>query len=75
MRRVFSWLLLAWLGFGLSTSVLAQSGYGPDELDQLVAPVALYPDPLLSTVISAATQPDQVAAAAQAGSRPASQLP
>jgi hypothetical protein len=33
-------------------------------LDQLLAPVALYPDPLLGLVLAAATEPDQVQAAA-----------
>lgn len=31
-----------------------------DELDALVAPIALYPDPLLAQVLGAATYPDQV---------------
>ncbi len=39
--------------------------FTPDELDNLVAPVALYPDPLLAQVLLAATFPDQLAEAAQ----------
>lgn len=34
-----------------------------DELHSLVAPIALYPDPLLAQVLTAATFPDQVAVA------------
>lgn len=34
-----------------------------DQLDQLVAPFALYPDPLVAQVLTASTYPDQVAAA------------
>src|ERR1700677_1893093 len=34
-----------------------------EQLDQLVAPFALYPDPLVAQVLVAATYPDQVAAA------------
>src|SRR5262245_4702177 len=34
------------------------------ELETLVAPIALYPDPLLAQVLPAATYPDQVAEAA-----------
>jgi hypothetical protein len=48
-----------------------QSGYSgqgvpltADELQQLVAPIALYPDALVAQVLAAATFPDQVAAAA-----------
>jgi hypothetical protein len=35
------------------------------ELQQLVAPIALYPDPILADVLPAATYPDQVQQAAQ----------
>src|SRR5271154_122748 len=48
----------------------AQSGYSgqgvpltPDELQQLAAPIALYPDALVAQVLAAATFPDQIAAA------------
>jgi hypothetical protein len=37
----------------------------PDELDSLVAPIALYPDSLLAQVLGAATYPDQIVAANQ----------
>jgi hypothetical protein len=50
-----------------------QEGYGadqeqgqafdPNQLEQLVAPIALYPDALLAQVVTAATYPAQVAAA------------
>jgi hypothetical protein len=45
-----------------------QSAYEPyssDQLDNLLAPVALYPDPLLAQVLLAATFPDQVDEAAR----------
>ena len=32
----------------------------PEQLDSLVAPVALYPDPLLSQILVAATYPEQI---------------
>lgn len=44
------------------------SGYEPysdDQLDNLLAPIALYPDPLLAQVLLAATFPDQIDAAAR----------
>lgn len=34
--------------------------YGPQELDQLVAPYALYPDPLLAQVLTASTYSNQI---------------
>ncbi|HET9281812.1 MAG TPA: DUF3300 domain-containing protein [Candidatus Angelobacter sp.] len=39
--------------------------YSPDQLDHLVARVALYPDPLLAQVLAAATFPDEVPDAAR----------
>lgn len=35
----------------------------PDELQQLVAPIALYPDALVAQIVGGATFPDQIAAA------------
>src|SRR4030081_3451487 len=37
----------------------------PEQLDNLVAPVALYPDPVLSTVLAASTYPLEVVEAQQ----------
>jgi hypothetical protein len=37
----------------------------PDQLDNLVAPIALYPDPLLSQVLAASTYPLEIVAAQQ----------
>ncbi len=39
--------------------------FSPEQLDNLLAPVALYPDPLLAQVLLAATFPDQVDEAAR----------
>jgi hypothetical protein len=38
--------------------------YAPEQLDNLLAPIALYPDPLLAQVLTAATFPDQIQDAA-----------
>jgi hypothetical protein len=38
---------------------------GPEQLDNLVAPVALYPDPLLSQVLAASTYPLEIVEAQQ----------
>src|SRR5258706_6452256 len=35
----------------------AQASYSHEELDELVAPIALYPDPLLAQILTAATYP------------------
>jgi hypothetical protein len=42
-----------------------QQGLGPDQLEQLVAPIALYPDPLVALVLAASTYPQQVQQADQ----------
>ncbi len=39
--------------------------YPPQELDRLVSRIALYPDPLLSQILAAATFPDQIPDAAR----------
>jgi hypothetical protein len=41
------------------------ASYSPQQLDQMLAPVALYPDPLLGLVLTAATQPLQIVEAAR----------
>ena len=43
----------------------AQRVYSQPELDQMLAPLALYPDPLLSQVLMAATYPLEIAEAAR----------
>src|SRR5579864_1094190 len=39
--------------------------FSPEQLDQMLAPIALYPDPLLSQVLMAATYPLEVVEAAR----------
>jgi hypothetical protein len=52
------WYLSAVLS---STSVYAQSDVPtPDQLDELLAPVALYPDALVAQICAAATDPQQI---------------
>ena len=55
------------LALSLPTPALAQADYRPfgkEQLDQLTAQIALFPDALLSQVLMAATYPADVAAAA-----------
>jgi hypothetical protein len=55
-------------GRAQQTGSTGYSGQGvpmsAEELQQLVAPIALYPDSLVAQILGAATFPDQVAAAA-----------
>lgn len=41
----------------------AYQAFSPDQLDQLLGPIALYPDPLLSEILPAATFPTEIALA------------
>lgn len=43
----------------------AYENFSPEQLDNLLSPIALYPDPLLAQVFVAATFPDQVEEAAR----------
>lgn len=64
MLRKFIAALLAALAFAPALSP-AQDRFSQAELDRLLAPVALYPDPLLSQVLMAATYPSDLAEAAR----------
>jgi hypothetical protein len=41
----------------------AQQPLAPDQLDQLIAPIALYPDSLIAQILAASTFPEQIASA------------
>lgn len=65
--RSFSVFLAALIVFaGMATNAAAQYGkpLSPTQLDKVVGPVALYPDPLLAAVLSASIYPDQISQAA-----------
>jgi len=61
-------LVLSLLACGLLLRAQDDSSaqpFSPDQLDNLLAPIALYPDPLLAQVLLAATFPDQIDEAAR----------
>jgi hypothetical protein len=58
--KFFAALLIA-----LPVYAQAHSTYSQPELDQMLAPIALYPDPLLSQVLMAATYPVDIIEAAR----------
>lgn len=56
-------LTLIFATIPFATQTAAQEEYAPmsaDDLDSIVAPIALYPDELVAQVLGAATYPDQV---------------
>jgi hypothetical protein len=65
MRIMKFVMLLAVLGAAPAFAQGPPPNYPPPQLDQLVARIALYPDPLVAQILAAATYPDQIADAAQ----------
>jgi hypothetical protein len=57
--------LLAVLLTASAASAQDRPAFSPEELDQMLAPIALYPDPLLSQILMAATYPLEVVQAAR----------
>ena len=69
MSLILSWsLILVGLGEGLAFQTDASIAQAPpqaaqqsaEQLQQLVAPIALYPDALIAQILAASTFPDQV---------------
>ena len=67
---VAGWMMLTWLI--LASGVVAQETeeletkpFTKDQLEQLVAPIALYPDALVAQILMASTYPLQIVQAAR----------
>lgn len=67
--RIVPMLLACLLLWTSAHPALAQQPYSSSDLDTLVGPIALYPDPLLTNVVRASTFPDQVIAASKTNSK------
>ena len=63
MKALLRLLLAAVLGAS-ALGAHAQRAYAPGELESLLAPIALYPDPLVAQILDASRYPQDVAAAA-----------
>ena len=67
-RKLLSWTLILVLALPLSLLSAAESagqGFKPEEIDALVAPIALYPDSLLSQIFMASTYPLEIVEASR----------
>ena len=62
---LFALFAAAPAAFAQAPRAAVQGYYSQAELDQMLAPIALYPDALLSQVLMAATYPDEVREAAR----------
>ena len=63
-RKLFAGLLALLVAIPLAVGQ-ARAAYTQAELDQMLAPIALYPDPLLSQILMASTYPIEVVEAAR----------
>lgn len=62
---VRAWVLALFMVMPLAASAEGGQPFSKEQLEQLVAPIALYPDSLLAQVLMAATYPSDVAAASK----------
>ena len=68
LRKSLIWVLVGFLalpGAPLSAAESAGQGFKPEEIDALVAPIALYPDSLLSQIFMASTYPLEIVEASR----------
>jgi hypothetical protein len=63
-RKLFAGMLALLVAMPLAVGQ-ARAAYTQAELDQMLAPIALYPDPLLSQILMASTYPIEVVEAAR----------
>ena len=59
------WLMLAGVQDGYAQAPAQALQQSPQQLQQLVAPIALYPDGLVAQILAAASYPEQVVEAEQ----------
>ena len=64
-KRLLVWLLLALVALPAVTYAQGAPTFKKEEIEQLVAPIALYPDPLLAQILMASTYPLEVVEAAR----------
>jgi len=65
LKLMSAMLCVIALGIGLAGEAQAESIFAPPQLDQMLAPIALYPDPLVAQILVAATYPLEIAEAAR----------
>jgi Protein of unknown function (DUF3300) len=68
LRKFLTWVLVGFLalpGGPLGAAESAGQGFKPEEIDALVAPIALYPDELLSQIFMASTYPLEIVEASR----------
>jgi Protein of unknown function (DUF3300) len=64
-RKALAWLLVGLVLLPTASAQDAPQTFKPEELDQLVAPIALHPDALVAQILMASTYPLEVVQAAR----------
>lgn len=71
MKNIFLTLIAGIaLLLGLAQQARAEPLFSPPQLDQILAPIALYPDPLIAQILVAATYPLEIVEAARWAQEP-----
>src|SRR6266536_6340796 len=68
LRKALIWVLVGFLSLLVTAPSAAESGnqtFKPEEIEQIVSPIALYPDSLVSQILMASTYPLEVVEAAR----------
>jgi uncharacterized protein DUF3300 len=65
LRKALAWLLVGLVLLPPASAQDAPQAFKPEELDQLVAPIALHPDALVAQILMASTYPIEVVQAAR----------
>lgn len=65
LKKIWSWALAAFVALSLPLPAQEPAAFKPEEIEQLVAPIALYPDPLVAQILMASTYPLEIVQAAR----------
>ena len=64
-RFLLTWLIVALAALPVAQAQEAAAPFKKEEIEQLVAPIALYPDPLVAQILMASTYPLEIVSAAR----------
>src|SRR5512134_3914114 len=65
LKKTWSWALAAFVALSLPLPAQEPAAFKPEEIEQLVATIALYPDALVAQILMASTYPLEIVQAAR----------